>query len=55
MLSGFLRVILLALAAVIAVLLAACTTSDDSTPEGFAETLPLAADQPTFVFFYADD
>ena len=34
--------------------LAACKQTDDSSVEGFAETLPLVADRPTFVFFYTD-
>ncbi len=42
------------LAALIAALAACGTTSDDSSVAGFAETLPLAADRPTFVFFYTD-
>ena len=47
---------LLALVALLASLLAACgTSSDDTTPDGFAETLPLAADRPTFVFFTTDN
>lgn len=50
------RVIHMLLLAALAILaLAACkTTTDDSSVEGFAESLPLVADRPTFVFFYID-
>ncbi len=45
------RLLLLALAILA---LAACKNADDSSIEGFAETLPLVTGQPTFVFFYTD-
>lgn len=46
---------LLPVIALLALVLGACSSSDDSTPAGFADTLPLDPDQPTFVAFYAEN
>lgn len=46
---------LLSVLALLAFVLGACANSDDSTPAGFADTLPLDPDQPTFIMFYAEN
>lgn len=44
---------LLPLLALLALVLGACSSRDDTTPAGFADTLPLASNQPTFIAFYS--
>ena len=53
-LRRLLHVVLLLILAALA-LVACGTQTDDSSVAGFAEELPLAADRPTFVYFFADD